>query len=99
MAAHQDDLLGAQALGREHREQTHCSVTDHGHRGVGSNPSLDRGVVAGAEDVRDGEQRRDQGRVGRALELEQGALGQRNPDRLGLTALCGEGVPEAAVLA
>ena len=64
VAAHQDDLLGAQALGREHGEQPDGAVADDGDRGAGPHAAVDRGVVAGAEDVGEGEQGGDQRRVG-----------------------------------
>ena len=47
-------------------------------------------MVAGAEHVGEGEQGRDQRRVGARRELDQGAVGQRNPDGLGLAAFAGE---------
>jgi len=44
-------------------------------------------MVAGAEDVRERQQGRDEGRVRRDGELDEGAVGKRDADRFGLSAL------------
>jgi hypothetical protein len=54
-------------------------------------------VVAGTEDVREGQQRRDKGRVGRDRKLDQGAVGERDPDGIGLRAFERLLVPEAGL--
>ena len=51
VAAHEDDLLSAQALGRKHRHQADRTVADHGDAGALVDAAHDGGVVAGAEDV------------------------------------------------
>ena len=49
--AHQDDLLGAEPLGRQHRAQPDRAVTDHRHRRPRVDAGRDRAVVAGREHV------------------------------------------------
>src|SRR2546429_436713 len=51
VAAHQHDLLGAQAPGGQHRRQPYRAVADHRHRDTRPDPGLDRAVVAGREHV------------------------------------------------
>ena len=95
VAAHEDDLLGAKPFGRQHGQQADGAVADDGDAGALVDPALDGGVVAGAEDVGEGQQGRDERRVGRDRQLDEGAVGQRDADRLGLAALVRDAVPEA----
>ena len=82
--AHQDDLLGAQPLGREHRQQADRAVADHRDRGPGVHACRHRGVVAGDEDVGQRQQRGQQRGVLTDRRLDEGAVGLRDADRLGL---------------
>jgi hypothetical protein len=97
--AHEDDLLGAEPLGRKDGEQTDRAVTDDGHAGADVDAAPDRGVVTGAQHVGQGQQRRDERGVGGDRELDQRAVGQGYAGRFDLAALAGQHVPETAVLA
>jgi len=94
VTAHQDNLLRAETLGREHCHQPDGAVTDHGDPLAGGDSGGVGSVVAGAEDIGERQQGRDERRVGRDRQLHQGAVGERNTNRLGFTALVGYAVPE-----
>lgn len=49
--AHQDDLLGAEPLGRQHRRQADRTIPDHRHRGSWIDAGGHRAVVSGREHV------------------------------------------------
>jgi hypothetical protein len=75
-------------------QQADGTVADHGDPGAAAD-SADHGrVVAGPVDVGQRQQGRDQGRVRRDRQLDQGAVGERDPDRVGLDALQRLLVPE-----
>jgi hypothetical protein len=94
VAAHRDDPLRAQLLGGEHAEQTDGAVADNGNDlaradfgGSGSKPT-------GAEDVRGGEQARDQACGWQVRGGDEGAVGEGDTGPLGLGA---DGADELAV--
>ncbi len=58
VAAHEDDLLGAEQLGGDDRGQADRAVADHCHGCARPGSGLDRAVVAGAQHVGQGEQAR-----------------------------------------
>ena len=53
---HEDDALGAEAFGGEHCHQPHGSIADDRDRRALVDATLDRRVIAGAEDVGEREQ-------------------------------------------
>ena len=86
VAAHGDDPLGAELLGRQYGEQTDGAVADHGDGLAGAGLGGDGAEPAGAEDVGGRQQARDEvvGRdVGRG---DQRAVGQRDAQQVGLGA-------------
>jgi hypothetical protein len=85
--AHQDDLLGAQAFGCQHRAQPHRAVADDRDAHAGPDLRSDGGVVAGAEHVGKRHQRRQQRRVRRDRQLHQRPGGLRDPHGLALAAV------------
>jgi len=100
---HSDDPLGAEPLSGQHRAQADGAITDHGNRTAGADLGADCGVVAGAHDVGQRQQRGDLSRV-RARRGDERAVGQRNPHPLALTPVHRQSVlirfpPEATVLA
>ena len=97
MVSHEDDLLGGEPPGGQDGQQADGAVADHGDTGARADAARHGGMVAGAEDIREGQQGRDEGRVGRGGEFDQGAVGERDADRLGLGALGGLIVPEAGL--
>ena len=60
VAAHGNDPLGAELLGRQHGEQADGAVTDHGHRLARAGLGRHRAEPAGAEHVGRGEEARDE---------------------------------------
>ncbi len=56
MAAHQDDLLGAQSFGGQHRAESDCAVADDDYRMTGLHPRGFHAVVTGAKHVRQRQQ-------------------------------------------
>ncbi|BAS10889.1 hypothetical protein AHiyo4_43110 [Arthrobacter sp. Hiyo4] len=97
--AHQDDLLGTELPGGQHRHQPDGAVTDDRDSGPGVDACLEGGVVAGAVDVGEGQQRRQQLAVPTHRDLDQGAVGERDADGLGLGAADSVRGPEPAVAA
>ena len=95
--AHQDDLLGAEPLGRQHRAQPDRAVADHGHRRPRVHPGGHGAVVPGREHVGQRQQRRQQRRVLPDRQLHQRALRLRHPHRLTLPAVHAGRTPAAAV--
>jgi len=88
VAAHDDDLLGAEPLGGDHAAQPDRAVADDRHRLAGGDPGDDRGMVASPHHVGERQQRRHQLVVVLAdRQLEQRAVGVRNAQRLGLRAV------------
>src|SRR5690349_4492450 len=57
VAAEDDDLLGAQPLGRDHAAETYRTVTDNGDALARAHPGGDGGVVTGAHHVSERPQR------------------------------------------
>ena len=86
MPAHDDDLLGAHALGRDHAAQPDRTVADHGRPAALADARHDRRMVAGAHHVRQREQRGHQGVILAGRQPIQRAVGLRNAQRLGLRA-------------
>ena len=97
--AHQDDLLGAEPLRREHAAQSDGTVTDDGDRVAGADSGGDGAVVAGAVHVGQRKQRRHQRRVRGDRKLDQRALRQRHPHRLALAGVDAWRAPPAAMTA
>ena len=56
VTTHQDDPLGAEATGGEHRGETDGSIAHHGHRLAGLHPGHESGVVPGQIHVGQGQQ-------------------------------------------
>ncbi|MGP7999076.1 MAG: hypothetical protein ACLPKI_17435 [Streptosporangiaceae bacterium] len=71
VAAHEDDLLGAEHPGGDHRGQAHRAVTDHGHGCARPDSGLDRAMVAGAQHIGQGQQARQRRRVLADWQLDQ----------------------------
>ena len=85
--AHEDDLLRAQPLGRQHGGQPDRAVADHGDGGPRADPGGDRGVVAGAGTRRTGSAAMAAApSPPRPGSLTRVPCGLRDPDRLGLAA-------------
>jgi hypothetical protein len=85
--AHEDDPLGAEPLRGQHRGQADRTVADHRDGGARVDTGGGGCVVAGAEHVGQGEQGRQQHGVLADVDLDQGALGLRNPDSLALSTV------------
>jgi hypothetical protein len=83
-----DDPPRAKALGRQHAGQADSTVTNHGHRAAGPNDGADRHVLASGHDVRERQQRGEHlvGVAG-ARDADEPAVGQRDADRLTLSAV------------
>jgi hypothetical protein len=94
--AHEDDPLGPEPLGGQHGGETDGAVADDRDGRAWADPAHHGGVVAGEEDVRQREQRRQQVAVLTDAGLDQGAVGQRDAHRLGLPAADVARVPEPA---
>ncbi len=60
VAAEQDDLFGAEPLGRDHAAEADRAVADDRNAVARRHARGERGVVAGAHHVGEGEQRRHQ---------------------------------------
>ena len=86
-------------LAGEHAAQPDGAVADDGDGVAGPNPGGDGAVVPGAVHVGQRQQRRHQRRVRGDRKLDQGALGQRHPNRLALTGVHPGVAPAAAVAA
>jgi hypothetical protein len=93
VAAHGDDPLGPQVPGGQHGEQPDRAVPDHGHglawAGLGGHGA----EPAGAEDVGGGEEARDQIRGRQVGGGDEGAVGQGDPQQLGLRTPGADGLP------
>jgi len=63
MPSHEDDLLGSELPCGQDGQEADGAVTDDGDRGSGADAGLDSCVVAGAVDIRQGEQGRDERRI------------------------------------
>jgi hypothetical protein len=92
VAAHGDDPLGAELAGGQHGQQPDRAVTDHrdglGWAGLGGHGA----EPAGAEHVGGGQQAPDQIVRGDLGGGDQGAVGQRDPQGLGLGAVGADGL-------
>ena len=98
VAAQDDDLLGAEALGGDHAAQADRAVADDGDRlARARRRAATRGVVAGAHHVGEREQRRHQRVVLADRQRDERAVGQRDAHRLALAAVDAVAAPEAAV--
>jgi hypothetical protein len=97
VAAHDDDLLGAQALGGDHTTQPDGAVADDGHGVPGLDARHDGGVVAGAQHVGERQQRRHQRVVLADRQRVQRPVGVRDSHRLSLRGAAAVAVEEAAV--
>jgi hypothetical protein len=87
MAAREQDPLGAQPPGGDHRAQTDRTVPDDQHRVTAADAGGDRAVVAGGHHIGQRQQRRQQRGVGGHRQLDQGAVRVRHANRLALTAV------------
>ena len=88
MAAHDDDLLGAEALRRDHAAQADGAVADDGDAMCpGATRATTRRVVAGAHDVGEREQRRHPRVVFADVERVERSVGERDAERFGLRAV------------
>ncbi|MDX2291449.1 MULTISPECIES: hypothetical protein [Streptomyces] len=96
VAAHEDDLLCAAPLGREDRRQSDGAGADHRDAGACADAAGDGGAVAGADDVRQGQQGRTESGARPDDRLDERAVVDRDADRFSLTALVRRAVPEPA---
>ena len=78
--------------------QADGAVADHGDPLARRDTGHLRCVVAGAEHVGQGEQRRDECRVGGDGKFDEGAVGEWHADGFGLSALVGDAVPERGLM-
>jgi hypothetical protein len=84
MAAHGDDPLSPQLAGGQHGQQPHRAIPDHRHGLARPGLGGHGGEPARAEHIGGGQQAREQV-VGREVGGgDQGAVGQRDPQQLGL---------------
>lgn len=97
VAAHDDDLLGPEALGGDHTAQADGAVAHHGHPLAGADPGDHRRVVARPYHVREGQQGRHQRVVLADRQRIQRAVGQRYAHRLGLRPVIARVAEEADV--
>ena len=97
VAAVEDDLLGAEPLGGQHRAQSDRAVADDGHRRSRPHPGGHGAVVAGAEHVGQRQQRRHQRRILRDRKLHQRALRLRNAHGFALAGVDAPGAPATTV--
>jgi hypothetical protein len=97
VAAHDDDLLGAEALGGDHRARADGAVADD--RGALARRDLgdDRGVMPGAQDVGEREQRRHERVVLADRQRVQGPVSERDAQGLCLGAVGPVAAEEADV--
>jgi hypothetical protein len=93
VAAHGDDPVGAELAGGQHGQQPDRAVTDHRHRLVWAGLGGHRPEPAGAEHIGGGQQARDQVVRRKLGGGDQGAVGQRDPQVLGLGTLGADGLP------
>ena len=84
VAAHRDDPLGAELLGRQDREQTDGAVSDDGDGLAGAGLGGDGAEPAGAEHVGSRQQARDEVVGGQVWGREEGAVGERDAQQVGL---------------
>ena len=96
MAAHDDDLLGAEALGGDHAAQADGAVANHRDALARADRGGNRRVVPGAHHVGEREQRGQQRLVGLRREHVEGAVGLRDAEGLGLSAVGVAAVAEEA---
>ena len=95
VAAHRDDPLRSELLGREDPEQADGTVADDGDRLAGTGFSGDRGEPTGAEHVGCREQRRDEVGVRLPGCRDEGSVGERDAGVLRLGAVQPGGVHAA----
>jgi len=94
--AHEDDLPGAEPPGLQHGQQADGTVADHGDPGLRAHSAGHGRMMAGAEDVRQRQQGGDERLVKGCGQLDEGAVGEWDADRLGLGTL-GLAIPEAGL--
>ena len=87
VAAHDDDLLRAEPLRRDHSAQTDSAVADDRDRAARTHPRGDRGVMAGAHHVGQRQERGHERIVFCDIERVERAVGIGDPKRLGLGAV------------
>ena len=97
VAAEDDDLLGAQALGGDHTTKPDRTIADDCDALSGADAGDDSGVVAGAHDVGERQQRWHERVVLTNRQHEQRAICIWDPQRLGLRAVLAVVAEEAAV--
>jgi hypothetical protein len=97
VAAHDDDLIGAQALGGDHPAQPDGAVPDDRDRVPGLHARHHRGVVSGIQYVGERQQRRHQPVVLAHRQRVQRPVRQRHPHGLGLRCARAVAVEEPAV--
>ena len=87
-AGEHNDALSAEHLGRQDARKADCAIADHGNGSALLDVGADGGVIAGAHDVGEGEQR-GHGLVREATAgyRHEGAVGLRYSDVLGLAAV------------
>ena len=93
VAAHGDDPLGAELLGRKHAQQPHGAVAHDGDGLARARLGSDGGEPAGTEHVRGRQEARDEVVGGHTGGRDEGAVRQRNAQPLGLAAGRGAGLP------
>ena len=86
VAAHRDDPLRAELPRGQHGKQSDRAVPDHGDGLAGAGFGCDRGEPAGAEHVGGRQQTRDEIVGGDVGGGDEGAVGQRDVQQLGLRA-------------
>src|SRR5207244_10520008 len=96
VTAKEDDLLGAEAFGRDDAAQPDGPVTDDGDGLSGAGLGCEGRVVAGSHHIREREKRRDQRVVRADWKGYERPVGQGNTHRLALAAVDAVPRPEAA---
>jgi hypothetical protein len=86
VAAHGDDPLGAELLGRQHREQSDRAVADDRDGLAGAGLGGHGAEPAGAQDVRSRQEARDEVVGGDVGGGDQRAVGQGDAEQIGLSA-------------
>ena len=93
-AAEHDDALGAEDLGRQHGAEADRAVTDDRDRVTGLDLGAHRGVVAGAMTSVSARKEAIVSSLKSSRDREEGAVGLRNTDELGLAAITLAALPK-----
>jgi hypothetical protein len=87
VAAHRDDGAGAELDGGQDRREAYGPVAHHGDGVPRPHACAHRRVPAGAHDVGEGQQARDEALIGHSGSGHESAVGPGDPDPLGLGAV------------